>query len=72
MLKKEKEKRTNKISYLYHLLTYQKIFVGKLQYWKNFRYQTVYFIVLILDGNSEIGAHVRSNIGYLVFVRHSF
>ena len=25
---------------------------------------------LILDGNSEIGAHVRSNLCYLIFLRH--
>ena len=28
-------------------------------------------MVLILDGISELGAHVRSNLGYLVCLRHS-
>ena len=27
-------------------------------------------IVLILDGNSEMGAHVRSSLGYLIFLIH--
>ena len=27
-------------------------------------------MVLILQGNSEIGAHVRSEIGYLIYLRH--
>ena len=26
-------------------------------------------MVLIMDGNSEIGAHVRSNLCYLIFLR---
>ena len=26
--------------------------------------------VLILDGNSEIGAHVRSNLCHLIWIRH--
>ena len=27
-------------------------------------------MLLILDGNSDIGAHVRSNLCYMIFVRH--
>ena len=27
-------------------------------------------MLLILDGNSEIGAHVRSNLSYVVCLRH--
>ena len=27
-------------------------------------------MVLILDGNSEIGAHVKSNLSYLFCIRH--
>jgi len=30
----------------------------------------VYNMVLILDGNSEMGAHVRSNLCYLISFRH--
>ena len=29
-------------------------------------------LLLILDGNSEIGAHVRSNLDYLIFLKHLF
>ena len=29
-------------------------------------------MVLIIYGNSEIGAHVRSNLCYLICLRHSF
>ena len=32
--------------------------------------ETIPCMVLILDGNSEIGAHVRSNLCYLIFLRH--
>ena len=31
-----------------------------------FSTQSVKIMVLILDGNSEIGAHVRSNLSYLI------
>ena len=27
-------------------------------------------MVLVLDGNSEIGAHVRSNLSYLICLKH--
>ena len=40
----------------------------------NFHYLTKVFsgghIELILDGNSEIGAHVRSILCYLIYLRH--
>ena len=29
-------------------------------------------MVLILDGNSEIGAHIRSTLCYLICLRYSF
>ena len=29
-------------------------------------------MVLILDGSSEIGAHVRSNLGHIICLRHLF
>ena len=32
--------------------------------------QTLYLMVLILDGKSEIGAHVRSILCYLICFRH--
>ena len=36
-----------------------------------FGYQgTEFIMVLTLDGNSEIGAHVRSNLCYLICLRH--
>ena len=33
-------------------------------------YPWVFFMVLILDGNSEIGAHIRRNICYLICLMH--
>ena len=30
----------------------------------------VQIVVLVLDGNSEIGAQVRNNLSYLICVRH--
>ena len=36
-----------------------------------FLYYTVESMVLIVDGNSEIDAHVGSNLCYLICLRHS-
>ena len=42
------------------------------QFWALFNLFTVLSIVLILDGISEVGAHVRRNLGYLICLKHLF
>ena len=34
--------------------------------------ESIVTVVLLLDGNSEIDAHVRINLGYLICLKHLF
>ena len=36
------------------------------------QYGSVLIVILILDGNSEMGAHVWSNLGYQICLRHLY
>ena len=38
---------------------------------KGFNFHFVYIMVLLLNGNSEIGRHVSSNLCYVICLRHS-
>ena len=42
----------------------------EIPYFKVSKQYKALAMVLILDSNSEIGAHVRSNLGYLTCLRH--